>query len=176
MTKSMETGEDSLRQAVTEAARRAEVRAAVGEVYAALQSEIDVRRPRCDASGRCCRFEEYGHRLYVTTAELAAFVYDVGRLPAASDQLSAVRSSRSLTVVNDAAGCPFQVDRLCGVHAIRPFGCRVFFCDPTAAQWQNEAYERFHGELKQVHEQLDVPYFYVEWRRALAALGLTRGG
>ena len=69
-------------------------------------------------------------------------------------------------------GCPFQVDRLCSVHAIRPFGCRIFFCDPTSQQWQNERYELFHAELKRLHEGLGVPYFYVEWRAAPGALGL----
>ncbi len=27
----------------------------------------------CVASGKCCKFERYGHRLYVTTAELEYF-------------------------------------------------------------------------------------------------------
>jgi hypothetical protein len=58
---------------------------------------------------------------------------------------------------------------LCGVHAIRPFGCRIFFCDPTAGDWQQQQYELFHAELKKLHERFDVPYFYVEWRFALNA-------
>jgi len=70
----------------------------------------------------------------------------------------------------DGAGCPFQVAKMCGVHAIRPFGCRVFFCDETSTQWQNEAYETFHQRLKKLHEELDVPYFYVEWREALRSV------
>ncbi|HWE94497.1 MAG TPA: hypothetical protein VG269_11085, partial [Tepidisphaeraceae bacterium] len=72
----------------------------------------------------------------------------------------------------DGKGCPFQRLKLCTVHAIRPFGCRMFFCDATSTQWQNDAYERFHAELKQLHERLEVPYFYVEWRQALRELGL----
>src|SRR5690349_21412992 len=66
-----------LNQLVRTAAARPEVRAAVAEVYAKVQMEIDIRRPRCDISGRCCRFETFGHRLYVTTMELAAFIYDL---------------------------------------------------------------------------------------------------
>jgi len=61
------------------------------------------------------------------------------------------------------------------VHAIRPFGCRMFFCDATSTAWQNEAYEQFHARLKRLHEELGVPYFYVEWRQALGALGLSAG-
>jgi Fe-S-cluster containining protein len=70
----------------------------------------------------------------------------------------------------DGTGCPFQANKLCGVHPFRPFGCRMFFCDPTSTQWQNDHYERFHANLKRLHETLGVPYAYVEWRQALQAL------
>jgi hypothetical protein len=50
-------------------------------------------------------------------------------------------------------------------------GCRIFFCDATRDDWQHERYERFHGDLKRLHEELGVPYLYVEWREALRALG-----
>ena len=171
-----------LRAAVAEAAGRAEVREAVGGVYQAVQGEVDARRPRCDASGRCCNFEEYGHRLYVTTAELATFMHELGGVTAHRAEGLALSSPspsatgrHSLPVASDVGrgpGCPFQAERLCTVHPIRPFGCRVFFCDPDAGDWQRDAYERHHARLKQLHDRLAVPYYYVEWRWALAALGL----
>jgi hypothetical protein len=49
----------------------------------------------------------------------------------------------------------------------------MFFCDPASSEWQNEAYERFHAQLKDLHAGLGVPYFYIEWRRALAEVGLA---
>jgi hypothetical protein len=49
----------------------------------------------------------------------------------------------------------------------------MFFCDATSTEWQNETYEHFHARLKRLHEELEVPYFYVEWRRAIEALGLS---
>ncbi len=52
----------------------------------------------------------------------------------------------------------------------------MFFCDATSTEWQNAAYERFHSELKRLHEELAVPYFYLEWRQALKFLGLARAG
>ena len=137
---------------------RDDVVAAVGALYADVQAEVDRRRPVCSISGRCCRFEEYGHRLYVTTMELAAFVRGL--------------SDRQPVQAWDGTGCPFQLGKLCGVHPVRPFGCRMFFCDPTSTDWQNQAYERFHARLKLLHEQMDVPYRYVEWRAALRALGV----
>lgn len=138
-----------LRDAVMQAASRPEIREAVARLYADLQREIDARKPICNASGRCCHFEEFGHRLYVTTIELAAFVAGL-----AADQPTQANSG----------GCPFQIGGLCAVHAIRPFGCRVFFCDATSDDWQHAQYERFHSELKRLHEQLGVPYQYVDWR------------
>jgi Fe-S-cluster containining protein len=154
---------DLLRQHVLAAATRKDVVRAVHELYADLQREIDNRRPRCEASGRCCRFEEFGHRLYVTTIELAAFLADR-------------RSGQSPATLHwDGTGCPYQVDGLCSVHAIRPFGCRIFFCDASSSDWQRVQYERFHARIKRLHEDMGIAYLYVEWREALAALNLAHG-
>ena len=151
--------QQTLEIAVRAASARPEVESAIQALYADVHAAIEQRRPVCALSGRCCRFEEYGHRLYVTTLELASFVR----------QLAAEAASGGW----DGTGCPFQRSKLCSVHSIRPFGCRMFFCDATSTQWQNDAYERFHARIQQLHTELDVPYFYVEWRAALQVLGLT---
>ena len=152
-----------LARAVRAAAARPEVRDAVERIYTDLAADVAKRRPVCVVSGRCCRFEEYGHRLFVTTAELAAFVHGLETTPRSPAIDASIRTW-------DGTGCPFQVSKLCGVHALRPFGCRIFFCDATATQWQNDAYEEFHARLKRLHEDLGVDYFYVEWRQALRAV------
>jgi Fe-S-cluster containining protein len=149
-------------EAVREAAARAEVRDAVANVYHALSAQVELRRPVCVTSGRCCRFDEFGHRLFVTTMELATFLHEFG------SATGACGLARDVTTTG--AACPFQREKLCTVHAIRPFGCRIFFCDETSADWQRQQYEAFHAELKRLHERLNVPYFYVEWRAALRAL------
>jgi Fe-S-cluster containining protein len=149
--------------AVRRASQREDVRAAVEAVCQQVQAEIDRRasialaagRPLCVLSGRCCRFDEFGHRLYVTTLELAHFLH---RLPLAHPRTA------------NSGGCPFQTQKLCTVHPFRPFGCRIFFCDPASTQWQNDLYERFHADLKRLHETLDVRYFYMEWRQALGMM------
>jgi Fe-S-cluster containining protein len=154
--------DDELQQAVIEASHRAEVRSAVELIYADLDAQIAARQPICALSGKCCHFDEYGHRLYITTAELATFVHELSarqNLPIASHPLNI-----------NPAGCTFQIGKACGVHPIRPFGCRIFFCDPTSTDWQQQQYERLHQKLKILHEQLGVPYAYVEWRYALRLL------
>jgi Fe-S-cluster containining protein len=150
----------AFRAAALAAAADASLLAAIDALYADVQSVIDARRPRCDASGRCCRFESYGHRLFVTTAEAAHF---------AAAHRGATGKTLDLSAW-DGAGCPLQADRLCNAHAYRPFGCRIFFCDPSAGDWQHEQYEQFHTRLKVLHETHRVPYYYVEWRAALRAI------
>jgi Fe-S-cluster containining protein len=154
---------DALRQAVQDVSSRLDVRQAVREIYTDLQNQIDARRPVCIASGRCCRFEEFGHRLFVTTLELAAFVGELAELKRQSSQFSLAFQGWG------GVGCPFQIFKLCGVHGIRPFGCRVFFCDATSTEWQAEQYRHFHERLKELHQTLSVPYFCMEWRTALQA-------
>jgi Fe-S-cluster containining protein len=154
---------DDLKGWVIEASRRPQVRAAVRRLYADLQERIDQRRPVCVMSGRCCRFDEFGHRLYVTTAELATFVAELAQAPSGERQPK-------------ANGCAFQRGKVCTVHALRPMGCRVFFCDSTSTEWQREVYEEFHNRLKELHGELSIPYAYVEWRAACRGLGLDEAG
>jgi Fe-S-cluster containining protein len=182
--------------AVEAAAGRPEVRDAVARVYAELQVEIDARKPKCSMSGRCCRFEEFGHRLYVTTIELAAFAHRFSSSPSPGtpgegwgegSRRERGSDERASTPPNphpaspgvpgeerkQTGGCPFQIEGLCSVHTVRPFGCRVFFCDETSADWQHTQYERFHAQIKRLHEELEVPYRYLEWRAALKELNLA---
>ncbi len=149
---------ENLRAATFDAAGREDVREAVDRVYADLQTQIDLRRPVCIVSGRCCRFEEFGHRLYITTLEMARFVMDL-KTPAPADWAG--------------TGCPFQIAKLCSVHAIRPFGCRIFFCDASSTDWQHELYERLHARLRALHDEMGVAYHYVEWRYALSQCGIA---
>jgi Fe-S-cluster containining protein len=153
---------DDLKQSVLAVSTRPEVREEIHALYADLQSEIDVRKPLCVMSGRCCRFDEFGHRLYVTTAELAAFTADLAEIV----PIPALVGAQPTPGV-----CQFQTGKICRVHQIRPMGCRIFFCDSTATGWQQGVYERFHARLKKLHEDLAIPYAYIEWRSACQAMG-----
>src|SRR4051794_36296998 len=103
MLKLDDSSSEQLRAAVYRAANRDEVRAAVGQVYQDLAERIAERKPRCERSGRCCRFEEFGHRLFVTTIELAVFVREL--------EFSGASPSTDW----DGRGCPLQIGGLCGV-------------------------------------------------------------
>lgn len=143
--------------------REAEVVRAIAEIHERIAREIESRTPVCTASGRCCRFERFGHRLYVTGLE-AALTLDT--IPA-ERALGAGDLERAL-----AEGvCPFASQHLCGVHPARPAGCRVYFCDSSAQLWVNGLAERASDMVKAVHDRFGIEYRYGEWR---AMLGLFR--
>ncbi len=146
-----------------EAARRPDIGHRLEAVYAMIADQVAARAPVCVASGKCCNFESYGHRLYVTGLEAAWCVA----------QLTPEHPSLSPATVADAlsrGGCPFQIGTLCGTHTIKPVGCRTYYCDPTAQQWQEGLTERAHGMVKSLHATAGVPYRYMEWRAMLALL------
>lgn len=151
--------QETLRTAVRAAQAVPDLSDRVDALYAEVQAEIHARKPRCDVSGRCCQFEKFGHLLFVTTLELAAFDLQRSTLGPAN-------------ALPDADGCRYQKHGLCTAHPIRPFGCRIFFCDPAAEQWQQDQYEQFHTRLRAMHDELGVPYCYVEWRQGLTAIEL----
>lgn len=160
------------------AAARPEVAAALDDLYADVAREIAARGPVCWASGRCCNFERAGHRLYATGLETAHTVARLAALappPSKGTPLPVLPpppAPRPLTraTLDDAlarGGCPFQAANLCSVHGIRPLGCRVYFCDRSAQQWQNDLYERALARLRAIHDQHAIEYLYAEWRGLL---------
>ncbi len=136
-------------------------------IYADLRREVAARAPVCRTSGRCCNFDSWGHRLYVTGLE-AAYAWarlEASRRPGLDEIASARRRG----------GCPFQSELLCTIHAIKPLGCRVYFCDQSAQHWQQEVYERLFARIRSAHEIAAVPYIYAEWRDLLDTLAGTPG-
>lgn len=151
-------------RALFRAAERRAVDEALRGLYARLDAAVTERRPTCRQSGKCCKFDSYGHRLYVTALEIAWFLRQAGA------PLS--KAERGLPLLAQRDACAYQVDGLCSVHAVRPLGCRVFFCERGTEAWQQDVYERFLGDLRGLHERLGVPYRYLEWRAGLdEALG-----
>jgi hypothetical protein len=114
-------------------------------LYAEADAAVAAAGPKCDASGRCCRFKEYGHTLFISNLE--------------AEVLLAAAPPYSTPVSADF--CPFQVDNLCTAREPRPLGCRVYFCDPTYQETGNAITEKFLRKLKELAEE-----FKVDWRYA----------
>ena len=122
------------------------LRGALRTLYAALDAEIARLSPVCRLSGRCCRFQEYGHTLFLSAAEASVLVAD------------APPPARPL---DDGAFCPWQDERgQCTARDARPLGCRVYFCDPAYEPHASALSEVFIGRLKQLTNELDLPWNY----------------
>lgn len=152
------------------------IRFELESIFKRCAEAVTLRGPACWASGRCCSFESTGHLLYVTGLEAA---YTIANLPPdvpfPTSLPAQPTSTSALTILapQAAAGvdgrCPFQVRNLCGVHTIRPIGCRVYFCDRSAQVWQQDLYETLLRDLRALHTRHDIEYRYGEWRAMLAA-------
>lgn len=140
------------------AAATPEIDAALRRCYDDLAADIARRSPTCWISGKCCKFHSHGHLLYVTGLEIA---WTVRRLDS-----SAMHRLKDFDPPG-ADGCPFQIDKMCSIHAIRPLGCRIYYCDPAAKEWQNPVYEMFLNRLRSLHDQQGLEYRYMEWREGL---------
>ena len=144
-----------------DAAARPEVAAELEAVYAYIAAAVESRGPRCWVTGRCCHFEASGHRLYVTGLEAAYTLLHAESAGGRAITPSDVQAAR------DAGGCPYQVHARCGVHEVRPLGCRVYFCDHTAQGWQRDLSERALRLVRELHVRHGVEYRYAEWRGLL---------
>jgi Fe-S-cluster containining protein len=139
----------------------------LANLYRRLDEQVALRGPTCWISGRCCNFDAYGHLLYVTGLEVAWVVRQVGQSTTTAAALRENLNEQPDAPRDTQAACPFQTGTLCGIHAVRPLGCRVFFCEQGTQEWQQELYESFLTDLRSLHDVHDLPYRYLEWREAL---------
>lgn len=120
------------------------VRAAVAEVYAEADRAVVAAGPRCDASGRCCRFKEYGHTLFISQFEAEILL----------------ESAPYFTQPVSAESCPFQIDGLCTARDSRPLGCRIYFCDPTYQETGSRITEESLTRLKRIADEHETGWRY----------------
>ncbi|MEX2216235.1 MAG: hypothetical protein WD768_19145 [Phycisphaeraceae bacterium] len=144
-----------------EAATVPVIDAAITDLYKRLDEAVAARSPTCWVSGRCCNFDTFkkDFKMFVTGLEIA---WVLSKLPQDNPALA----DWPARLAPDAA-CPFQVHKLCSVHAIRPLGCRVFFCQEGTQDWQQDVYEAFLADLRRLHEEHNIEYRYMEWRKGL---------
>lgn len=115
-------------------------------VYQALDREITELGPICLLSGKCCRFEEYGHTLFISALEFDILLNEA---PAPSRPL------------DDGETCPWQDGRgRCTAREARPLGCRIYFCDPGHEPHAPELSERYLAQLKRLTERYKTSWNY----------------
>ena len=121
-----------------------ETRRRVLELYQELDREVAEAGPICVASGRCCRFKEWGHVLFLSNLEAEVLLESA---PAYDTPVS-------------ADFCPFQKEKLCTAREPRPLACRVYFCDPNYQNRSQEITENYLRRLKDLAEEDEVPWCY----------------
>jgi hypothetical protein len=121
------------------------IRRQVLELYEEVDRDVAAAGPVCVASGRCCRFKEYGHTLFLSNLEAGVLLRDAPPYD-------------PLTVTPDF--CPFQKGNLCTARQPRPLGCRVYYCDPNYQNTCNEITETYLRRLKELALAHNVPWRY----------------
>jgi hypothetical protein len=122
----------------------ADLRDKVLELYSEVDREVAAAGPVCVASGRCCRFKEYGHVLFLSKLE--------------ADVLLAAAPPYERPVTPDY--CPFQRGNLCTAREPRPLGCRVYYCDPNYQETGNRITEKYLRRLKELADAHGVVWQY----------------
>lgn len=126
------------------AEEKATLRSRVFALYREADAEIAAAKPVCVASGKCCRFAEYGHTLFLSNLE--------------ADVLLATAPAYEKPSNNHF--CPFQKGNLCTARTERPLGCRVYFCDPNYAGKGEVISEKYIAQLKELSQELQVEWNY----------------
>ena len=124
-------------------------------LYGELDRGVAVLGPVCSLSGRCCRFEEYDHTLFLSAPEAAVLIAD---------------APPPVRPLDAGATCPWQDERgRCTAREARPLGCRVYFCDPAYEGRAPLLTEHFLGRLKALVEDRGWPWGYAPLHRHLEA-------
>lgn len=122
-------------------------------LYDELDAEVRRLGPVCNLSGLCCRFEEYGHTLFLSAPEAALLIAD---------------APPPARAVDDGATCPWQDARgRCTARDARPLGCRIYYCDPAFQAEGPDLGEAFLSRLKAMVERLGLPWDYAPLHRHL---------
>jgi hypothetical protein len=126
----------------------------VAQVYDWLDKQIRlVEGPgvRCDGCGRCCDFEAFDHRLFVTPPELTYLAANIG-----AENIKPMPDSR----------CPYHLICQCTVYKYRFAGCRIFSCKADA-DFQSRLSESALKKFKLVCIEFEIPYCYIDLAGAL---------
>jgi Fe-S-cluster containining protein len=124
---------------------REQARLRLREVYARVAEDVAASPSlRCELSGRCCRFREAGHQLWLTRLEY--------------EEMTARGGAPGGGRGGGAGACPWLEGGLCANRDGRALACRTYFCsdEPLAATLT----ERWHREIRRIHDECAVPYEY----------------
>lgn len=123
----------------------------VESIYGLIDRQRAKTGAKCAACGKCCDFHNYGHKLFVTSVELAYLKVRLGQ-----ENMRQMRNG----------ACGFNEHGRCSIYPNRFAGCRIYSCksDPAA---QNELTEAVLRKIKKLCRQTGAAYHYSELSVAL---------
>jgi len=137
---------------------RREITDQVAQKVAAVYEWLDMQlqgaaeqAPSCDSCGKCCDFETFDHRLFVTPPELT---YLAARLD--GEKVKAMPTGR----------CPYNIIVACSIYDYRFAGCRIFCCKGNK-DFQSALSESVLEKLKAICTEFGIPYRYLDLAAAL---------
>jgi Fe-S-cluster containining protein len=142
----------------------------VAEIYKWLDSQICKSAHLsgiCGTCGKCCDFESFDHRLFVTTPELMYLAANLG-----AENVKPMTTSRGSTPrlrsgqASLTTGCPYNIKGKCSIYEHRFAGCRIFSCKGDT-DFQSGLSERALKKLKSLCTEFQVPYRYTDLATAL---------
>ena len=125
----------------------------VAEIYDWLEAQItngDTEN-QCEVCGKCCDFEGYDHRLFITGPELMYLAEHIGQ-----ESIKPMPTGK----------CPYNIEGKCTVYEYRFSSCRIFSCGGDA-DFQSELSESVLRKLKSLCEEFRIPYCYKDLALAL---------
>jgi hypothetical protein len=126
----------------------------VSEIYNWLDSQINEHNDLagvCDVCGKCCDFEAFDHRLFVTPPELIYLASKLG-----GENLKSMPDSR----------CPYHLICRCTVYKYRFACCRIFSCKGDK-DFQSRLSESALKKFKSICTEFKIPYHYTDLAKAL---------
>jgi len=125
----------------------------VAEIYSWLDSQIRNSNVagKCDTCGKCCDFDSFEHRLFVTTPELMYLSANSG-----AENIKPMTTSQ----------CPYNINGKCEIYEYRFAGCRSFCCNGDT-DFQSRLSESALGKFKSICTEFQIPYRYTDLATAL---------
>ncbi|HBG28703.1 MAG: hypothetical protein A2Y10_12175 [Planctomycetes bacterium GWF2_41_51] len=129
--------------------KKKEICKQVKQIYDWLDAEIKSLNADCCVCGKCCDFDSFGHKLFITSPELYYFYENLKPLKKMP-----------------AGVCPYMENGKCTARDFRFTGCRIFFCkadDEKINDLSEQAIRKFKG----LCNEYNFPYSYMELSKAL---------
>ena len=137
--------------------RKAELIDAVARVYEWIDRQPVEKSKPCRICGKCCDFDGFDHRLFITAPELIYF--------------EAALKGRTLKPMTTGI-CPYNAGGKCSVYPHRFAACRIFSCTGDT-DCQSRITESAIKKFKQICQRFDIPYRYIDLSKIRIMGGLS---